>query len=251
MPDKKNGTSNQFSHFTTDPMHTPMKNRLAIITLTILIVPLSMAQKLPGGYLLQYQQSFSDTKSLADFKVGNPELWGIHKSGSNFYLQFEGTPGSAVRPSLPQNMAVLNNRIFGDFILEADVMPQIDTLGFGEICLFLGIKDQSRYYCIQLASRCDSLTHGIYVVKDSTVKKLTSPDALPVVWKEDKWQKVRLVRDIVTRTILIYVGDMEKPLLQTKDYALVMGSVGFGSFSGAGQIDNVRIWAPTVIREEY
>ena len=227
-----------------------MKKYIIFIFLSIILVPAGISQKLPGGYILQYQQSFSDTKSLSDFRVGNPEIWGIHKSGSNFYLQFAGTQGVAVRPLFPQNMAVLNNRIFGDFILEADVMPQVDTLGFGEICLFLGIKDQSRYYYIQLASRCDSLTHGIYVVKDSTLKKLTPSDALPVVWKENKWQKVRLVRDIVTRTILIYVGDMEKPLLQTKDYGLVMGSIGFGSFSGAGQIDNVRIWAPTVIREE-
>jgi hypothetical protein len=227
-----------------------MKKYITFIFLSIILVPAGISQKLPGGYILQYQQSFSDTKSLSDFRVGNPEIWGIHKSGSNFYLQFAGTLGVAVRPLFPQNMAVLNNRIFGDFILEADVMPQFDTLGFGEICLFLGIKDQSRYYYIQLASRCDSLTHGIYVVKDSTLKKLTPSDALPVLWKENKWQKVRLVRDIVTRTILVYVGDMEKPLLQTKDFALVMGSVGFGSFSGAGQIDNVRIWAPTVISEE-
>lgn len=236
--------------FSTNLMPIIMKKYITLFILSILLVPSGISQKLPGGYILQYQQSFNDTKSLADFRVGNPEIWGIHKSGSNFYLQFAGTPGAAVRPLFPQNMAVLNKRIFGDFILEADVMPQVDTLGFGEICLFLGIKDQSRYYCIQLASRCDSLTHGIYVVKDSTLKKLTPSDAMPVVWKEDKWHKVRLVRDIVTRTILIYVGDMEKPLLQTKDYGLVMGSVGFGSFSGAGQIDNIRIWAPTVIREE-
>jgi hypothetical protein len=227
-----------------------MKNSLAIILLANLIAPVSLAQKFPGGYLLQYQQSFNDTKALADFSVVNPEHWGIHKSGSNFYLRFAGTPGPAVPPILPKNMAILNNRIFGDFILEADVMPEVDTLGFGEICLFLGIRDQGRYYCIQLASRCDSLTHGIYIVKDSTLKKLTPPDALPVMWKKDKWQKVRLVRDIVARTILIYVGDMEKPLLQAKDFALVMGSVGFGSFSGAGQVDNIRIWAPTVISEE-
>lgn len=242
-----NGPKIQFSKIL---MPFIMKKYITFIVLFLILVPAGLAQKLPGGYILQYQQLFNDTKSLADFRVGNPELWGIHKSGSNFYLQFAGTRGSGVRPIFPLNMAVLSNRIFGDFILEADVMPQIDTLGFGEICLFLGIRDQSRYYCIQLASRCDSLTHGIYVVKDSTLKKLTPPDVLPVVWKKDKWQKVRLVRDIVARTILIYVGDMEKPLLQAKDYGLVMGSVGFGSFSGAGQIDNIRIWAPTVISEE-
>ncbi len=237
--------------YSSNLMHILMKKYIPFIILSIIIVPSSLAQKFPGGYILQYQQTFNDTKSLADFRVGNPELWGIHKTGSNFYLQFEGPAGSGVRTSLPQNLAILNKRIFGDFVLEADVMPRLDTLDFGEICLFLGIRDQNRYYCIQLASRCDSLTHGIYMVKDSIMKKLTPSDVLPVTWKKDKWLKVRLERDIVKRTILVYAGDMDKPLLQAKDFELIMGSIGFGSFAGAGQIDNIRIWAPTVISEEY
>jgi hypothetical protein len=231
-------------------MPETMKTRIAQIFLFILMNPLCQAQKLPEGYILQYQQNFNDTKSLADFRVANPESWGIYKAGVNFYLQFARLPGHNLQPKLPQNIAVLNNHIFGDFVLEADVMPVPDTFGLGEICLFLGLKDQSKYYYIQLANRCDSLLHGIYVVKNSSAKRLTPADAQPVTWKEGKWLKIRLERNIVKRTIVLYAGDMKQPILQAKDYELVMGSVGFGSFAGAGQIDNIRIWAPTVISEE-
>jgi hypothetical protein len=71
-----------------------------------------------------------------------------------------------------------------------------------------------------------------------------------VQWKPGHWQTVRVQRDIVRRTILVYLGDNRQPVLQVKDFELVMGSLGFGSFSGAGQFDNIMIWAPTVIRDE-
>jgi hypothetical protein len=145
---------------------------------------------------------------------------------------------------------MLNNHVFGDFILEASVMPEPDSNGLSEICFFLGMKDRSRYYYIQLASRCDSLYHGIFLVKDSVVKRLTGLDARPQNWEPDKWKKIRLERNIVKRSILVYVGDSRQPVLQSRDYELVMGSVGFGSVRSAGRIDNIRIWAPTVIRDE-
>jgi len=213
------------------------------LALTANICP---AQQLPEGYILQYQQSFSGSKSLADFNVGNPESWGIFKDANNFYLHFAGLPSTGDSP-LPGNMAILNDRIFGDFILEANVMPETDTLGFGEVCIFLGVKDRSQFYCVQLANRCDSIHHGIFVVKSAQPRRLTPVNDQPVIWKTNKWYKIRLERDIVRRTIMVFLGDMKHPVLQVKDYELIMGSVGFGSFIGAGRIDNIRIWAPTVI----
>lgn len=230
--------------------YNPLKIVFLLIVPVMVAIPGSMAQRLPDGHILQYHQDFNSPRSLSDFRVETPESWGIFKNGGNYYLHFSGSPGSKDPSGRPGNIAVLNDRVFGDFILEADVMPHADTNGFSEICLFVGLKDYSNYYCIQLANKSDSLTHGIYVVKKSVIKKLTAPDAPPVAWKADKWQHIRLERNIVKRTIIVYAGDMQQPLLQIKDYELVMGSVGFGSFAGAGQIDNIRIWAPTVISEE-
>jgi hypothetical protein len=227
-----------------------MKRYFVLILSLILFVPSGSTQLLPEGYILQYQQSFSGSISLSDFWVANPEAWGIFNAGGNFYLHFKGFPHQGPPSRLPENITVLNNHIFGDFILEAQVMPEIDSNGYGEICLFVGLKDLSNYYCIQLANRCDSLYHGIYVVKKSVIRRLTGADAAPVAWESGKWQRIRVERNIVKRTILVYVGDARQPVLQCKDYELVMGSVGFGSFSGSGRIDNIKIWAPTVIRDE-
>jgi hypothetical protein len=129
-------------------------------------------------------------------------------------------------------------------------MPEADTNGFRETCLFLGMKDLTKYYYIQLANRCDSVNHGIYVVKNSIASRLTGASERPVSWKNNKWHKIRMERNIVKRTIRVFVDDMTKPVMQIKDYELVMGMVGFGSFSSPVRFDNIKIWAPTVISNE-
>lgn len=225
-----------------------MKTTLSLVIL--LNVVFAYTQQFPEGHILQYQQGFGGNQSLSDFSVSNAATWGIFNSGGNYYLQFAEAPVNLSAPDLPCNLAILNNRIFGDFVLEADVMPEAGTNGISEVCLFLGFKDKSKYYYVQLANRCDSSNHGIFVVKNSLTTRLTGPGEQPVTWNGNKWHKIRLERNIVKRTIAVYLDDMKHPVLQTKDYELVMGSVGFGSFTGPGRIDNIKIWAPTVISEE-
>jgi hypothetical protein len=220
---------------------------IALLAVFITVYP-AYSQKLPDGYILQYRQDFSGAKSLADFQTPEPGSWGIYNAQGNYYLHVNRASPNPT--PVPYNLAVLNNRVFGDFILKVDVMPLPDTGGFGEICLFLGLKNREQYYCIQLANRCDSLNHGIFLLKDGVFTRLTSLSAPPVQWKPGHWQTIRVQRDIVRRTILVYLGDDRQPVLQVKDFELVMGSLGFGSFSGAGQFDNIMIWAPTVISDQ-
>jgi hypothetical protein len=227
-----------------------MKLHTCTALMLIFFCAFANAQKLPEGHILQYQQNFSDEKSLSDFSFDHAASWGIFSANGNYYLQCTGAKDTLGNTSLPAHIAVLRNKIFGDFILEADVMPESDTSGFGEACLFLGMKDMTRYYYIQLASVSDSARHGIYLVKNSVLSKLTEISEEAVAWKANKWHKLRLERNIVKRTIRVYVDDMIHPVLQIKDYELVMGMVGLGSFASPGRFDNLKIWAPTVISNE-
>jgi hypothetical protein len=227
-----------------------MKKLGVWLFLSLLTGVLCPAQRLPEGYILQYQQNFSNNKSLLGFRFNRTNTWGLFNLKGDFFLQASEIQGTGPSTSLPQNLAVLNNRIFGDFILEANVMPVYDSTGSGELCLFLGLKDLTRYYCVQLADKCDSVHHGIFVMKNSVITKLTQAGETPVKWKQNAWQKVRLERNIVQRTIRVYLDDMNKPVLLTKDYELVMGYIGFGSWNCQVRFDNIRIWAPTVIPEE-
>lgn len=227
-----------------------MKSFSSLALLITLFYQVSLSQKLPEGYILQYQQGFNGGHALSDFMFDHPASWGIFSVSGNYYLQCTGATDSTAKTTLPANIAILKNKIFGDFILEVNVMPEADSNGFRETCLFLGMKDQTMYYYIQLASRCDSGNHGIFMVKDSIVSRLTGASEQPVTWKDTRWHKLRLERNIVKRTILIFVDDMTHPAMQIKDYELVMGMVGFGSFSSPVRFDNLKIWAPTVISNE-
>ena len=223
-----------------------MKQLVLIVLTCCLISQYLHAQDIPEGYLLQYQQNFNGNKSLEDFKINQPDKWGILRNSNNFYLQCSQADSVAL---FPGNIAVINNKIFGDFILEIDVTPEADSNGLSEVCLFLGMRDLTRYYYVQLSSRSDSSTNGIFLVKNSVTSKLTDDAVQPVVWVNKKWHKIRLERNIVRRTIRVFVDEMTIPLLETKDYELVMGSVGIGSFVSPGRFDNIKIWAPTVISE--
>jgi hypothetical protein len=227
-----------------------MKPFTSFILPAILLCQASFSQKLPDGHILQYQQDFSDGKSLSDFRFNNPASWGIFKINGNYYLQCTGIADSAFRTTLPANIAILKNKVFGDFILEVDIMPETDSNGFREACLFLGMKDMTRYYYVQIASHGDSVHHGIYLVKNAVTTRLTTSSEKPVSWRNNNWHKIRLERNIVKRTVLVFVDDMAHPVIQIKDYELVMGMVGIGSFASPGRFDNLKIWAPTVIENE-
>ena len=224
------------------------KMKSAIIFILFLTVAIrgSFAQNIPEGYLLQYQQNFSSAKSLADFRVDDPSRWGIFKNNNNYYLQCS----SPLAPNaLPSNIAVVINKIMGDFILEADVMPVTDSAGNQEACIFVGIRD-SKYYFIQFSNVADSNRHGIFLVRNSGISRITDDSLNPVAWNGSTWHKVRLERNIIRRTIRVFFDNMEIPLMQVKDYELVMGSVGFGTLAGTARFDNVKIWAPTVLTED-
>jgi hypothetical protein len=227
-----------------------MKSILFPILSIILFIPHVLSQSIPEGYILQYGQKFVGNKGLGDFRFSNPSQWELFKLQSNSFLLLSQQNGSAPQVvCLPPNKAILKNRIFGDFILEADVMPGDNEVTSGEFCLFLGMKDSTKYYFILLSTDPANELQGIYLVKNSCCTKLPLKTSSPRPLVLNAWQKIRVERNIVKRTIRVFAGDLEKPLLEVKDYELVMGSLGFGSLNSQACIDNVSIWAPTMIEE--
>ena len=227
-----------------------MKSFLFWILSILLFDPHLLSQTIPEGYILQYGQKFENKKCLADFRFSNPSQWELFKLQSNYFLLFNQQNGSVPQTLyLPPNKAILKNRIYGDFLLEADVLPGDNEVTSGEFCLFLGMKDSTKYYFILLSTDPGNEIQGIYLVKNSNCTKLSlkTSSARPLVL--NAWQKIRVERNIVKRTIRVFAGDMEKPLLEVKDYELVMGSLGFGSLNSQACFDNLSIWAPTMIEE--
>jgi hypothetical protein len=200
--------------------------------------------QVPEGYLVQYQQNFNDNKALTEFAFNDAHVWGIFKGKNSFYLQ--GIPNQSVL-----NRAIIDNKIFGDFILEADVMSVADSSGRMEIGFLLGYKDSTRFYYVQLANHCDSLTQGIFLMNGGKLNRIAACNNQEGALQDNKWHKIRLERNIVARTIRIFVDKSATPLFVAKDYEIVMGSVGFANMVGTIRIDNIKIWSQTVQEEWY
>ncbi len=228
-----------------------MKTYNLLITLLIIHVSLiSFSQILPEGYILIYEQNFSGKNALDDFRFSKPENWRINKNKENRFLEF--TPDSSYIPVFysPKNIGILSNHIFGEFILEADIMQPENEYTNGDMCIFFSIKDSLQYYYVQIAGNADNQSHGIFLVKKDSCRKVSEQQNNGINLSDTKWHKIRIVRNIVNRTVLVYVDDMKIPVITAKNPELVMGYVGFGSFDDGGRIDNIKIWAPTSIPEE-
>jgi hypothetical protein len=208
------------------------------------------AQTLPDGYILQYGQNFTSGKSTSDFWFRHQAEWSISKKQDNFFLQLNKTavPDSQ-QADLPPNRCILKNSIYGDFILEVDVNPDARQSS-ADICLFLGLKDSTRYYFILLSTSPANDRQGIYLVKNSIRTKLPERISTARALIPDTWQKIRIERNITRRTIRVYAGEMSEPVLEIQNYELVMGRIGFGSMNGGAAFDNLSVWAPTVIPED-
>ena len=134
--------------------------------------------------------------------------------------------------------------------MELDIMPIGSDSAMKEICILAAVRDSLQYYYIQLADVADSLSNGIFLVNRTINRKISAGETRAVTWDENRWHHIRIERDIVKRTFRVFFQDMKVPLMESKDYELVMGYVGFGGFVGSGGFDNIRIWAPTSIPEE-
>ena len=87
-------------------------------------------------------------------------------------------------------------------------------------------------------------------MKNAPRRRVSDWQTEGISWGNQKWHKVRVARNIVNRSVKVYVDNMKNPVITSVDPELVMGYIGFGTFKDPGCIDNIKIWAPTSIPEE-
>jgi len=211
---------------------------------------ISHAQKLPPGYILQYSQDFPDKKSVTDFRFSNPDSWKIVQQKNSCYMEFSEMSNYVAPAECPNIIGLLSRQMYGDFILEADIMQTGEDNVQRNTCIIFGLKDSTHYYYIHLASKADENSNNIFLVYDTIRTKTVIKTSEGINWVNNKWHKVRVERDILEKTITVYINDLLNPVMVAKDRTLIMGYIGFGSIETPGKIDNIRIWAPTYVPGE-
>ena len=224
-----------------------MKRIIIFLLITLLTVAL-FSQNVPEGYILQYQQDFSGINPINDFRSDDFQFWTVKSANRNKYLAFNHSTNMDSSVHSPLNICLVDNFIFGDFIIEVSLMHSGDSAG-GELSILFGMKDSLKYYCVNFTSKDEDQNNGIFVVENEQRVEIPCTRNKSVRWNPGKWHKIRVERNIVDTSIKVFFDDMKEPYLETQDRTFIMGYIGFGSGRGESRIDNIKIWSQTSIPE--
>lgn len=227
------------------PKSTPMKPlRILLALVALLPVALPAADHVPDGYKLIYDQRFADAGSMKDFRFTDPAAWRLAKSNDTAALELVRQSKYAPIVRSPVNIALLADKIVGDFILEADLIQTGREYGHRDMCLFFGFQSPTNFYYAHIATAADKNAHNIFLVNNAPRTNIAKETTKGVNWGLGVWHKVRLERNLTAGTIKVYFDNLVEPIMTAEDKTLGAGQIGFGSFDDTGMIDNIRLWSP-------
>ncbi len=204
------------------------------------------AASLPPGYQLVYEQHFDSAESLREFSFSDPAAWKWAADGQSQALELAQQSRYQPKVRSPVNLALIADRVFGDFVLEADLIQTGKEYGHRDMCLFYGVQDATHFYYTHIATAADPNAHNTFIVNDAPRRNFAKETTAGVQWGPGVWHHVRLERRVAEGTIRVFFDDMTKPIMLAEDRTFGTGWIGFGSFDDTGKVDNVRIWSPAV-----
>ncbi|TYA78437.1 hypothetical protein [Seonamhaeicola marinus] len=228
-----------------------MSLRITILLLTFCIAKTIAQTGIPENYELVYSQNFEQPQAINDFEMTDPNVW-ISVNGENgkcleLYTQSNYKPN--VRS--PFNMAVIKDVKVGDFIMEIRLNQNGREYPHRDLCLMFGINNASNFYYTHIASKADDHANSIFIVNDEPRTSIAEERTDGVNWgKTYSWHTARVVRKVEEGLIEIYFDDMSKPIMKATDTHFKSGYLGFGSFDDTGKFDDIKIWAPEVLKDK-
>jgi hypothetical protein len=207
---------------------------------------LVLPENIPAGYKLVYEQRFVSPDSLSDFRFTDPGAWRFARTNDTTALELLKQSKYTPIVRSPVNMALIADKVFGDFILDVDLIQTGKEYGHRDMCLFFGFQSPTNFYYTHIATAADKNAHNVFIVNGVPRTNIAKETTKGVNWGLGVWHKVRLERKVSDGSIKVYFDDFTKPIMIAEDKSFQSGHIGFGSFDDTGMIDNIRIWAPSV-----
>jgi len=201
---------------------------------------------LPKGYKLLYEQKFDKPNAIQEFVMTDPKAWKLCATNAQVALELIRQSEYKPRVRSPVNIALIADKVFGDFILEADFIQTGREYGHRDMCVFYGFQSPTNFYYTHIATAADKNAHNIFVVNNAPRTNIAKETTQGVNWGLGVWHKVRLERRISDGSIKVYFDDMERPIMTAEDKTFRSGYIGFGSFDDTGMVDNIKIWGPSM-----
>ena len=136
-------------------------------------------------------------------------------------------------------------------MLEVELMQRSQLTGVPvDMCIVFGIKSETELYFAHMAQGHTDRFHNIVIINKAPRRSITTTDNGGVRWGTNQWHKVRLVRDVATGNIAVYMdGNLTTPILTATDTTFTDGYVGFGTHEDAGRIRNLKVWGAAATPE--
>lgn len=221
------------------------------LAFTILSVAVAQAitwaadPQLPKGYKLLYEQAFEKPESIKEFQMTDVAAWKYSKEEQGGALELAAQSNYKPEVRSPVNIALIKEKVFGDFVLEADFIQTGEEYGHRDMCLFFGFQKPTRFYYVHLATKADPNAHNIFIVNDKPRTNIAKTATGGVNWGLNIWHKVRVERKLSDGSIKVYFDDLTIPIMVAEDKNFGEGYIGFGSFDDTGKVDNIKIWGPS------
>jgi hypothetical protein len=233
-----------------------MKTSLYLLFATLLIATAAFGATdntaaIPDGYKLLYQQNFEKPEALHDFVFTDAKVWKISTTNGNSALELFGASKYNPKHRSPFNIALLTDKVFGDFVLEVELQSTVKPYPHQDMCLMFGFEATNQFYYTHIAVKPDPIkaeshAHDIFIVNDAPRLAIAKETSTGVVWGQDTWHKVRVERKLADGTIKVFFDNMSKPIMWGEDKTFGAGYIGFGSFDDMGKIDNIKIYGPSM-----
>ena len=122
----------------------------------------------PDGYELVYSQDFADASAPRRLHLQRPAGVGIRR-GRLARLPLELKGGSKYEPKhrSPLNIALIDDLLLADFVLEAEAWQTGREYGHRDLSLFFGFEGPNRYYYAHLATEPDDRAHNVFLVDNA------------------------------------------------------------------------------------
>lgn len=214
---------------------------------------LLQAQKstIPPDYKLVYAQDLDAPQAANDFEMTDENAWRINAVDGNNTIELHGKSNYRARVRSPFNIALLKEPIVGDFVMEVRLAQSGREYGHRDLCLFFGFQNPTNYYYVHMATVADDHANNIFLVNDEPRVKIASKTTTGTDWgATNSWHTARIHRMVEEGTIRIYFDDMKTPIMEAADTHFGAGRIGFGSFDDTGQFDDIKIWAPHLVKQK-
>src|SRR6185503_14402994 len=110
-----------------------------------------------SDYKLLYQQKFDTPRTLEDFVMTDLKAWKFSVSNA-----LELAAQSDYKPLVrsPFNIALIADKVFEDFVLEADLMQTGREYGHRDMVLVFGFQTPTNFYYTHIATAADPNAHN-------------------------------------------------------------------------------------------